>query len=373
MLQIKNESMYNGLINGAYSVMENKTLLNQINVFPVADGDTGSNLFSTMESIVMNSKDEGTLKKTLESVADSAIIGARGNSGLIFAQYLQGLSEGVDEDDTMTLHDLVNASKRGMQAAYKAIEKPVEGTMLTVMKVFHQSLDHLKSNNVSGDDLLNGVQASVHEAVQATQDQMDLLKEAEVVDSGAKGFAYFISGFIDGIKGHFIKYKPVDHSDVPEIEHHHDEEITFRYCTEALIESNQSPEDIKVLLKEYGDSMIVVKGQKKMRIHVHTDTPDKVFETLHPHGKILQQKVDDMVKQYDRVHHRKYNTVIVTDSIADLPKAYLDDEQMHMIHLSLLIDEVEYFDKLTIKNSRLFDLAKTSDHPKSSQPNENVV
>lgn len=368
---ITHETLYQSLLNGAKEVMHNRMFLNKINVFPVADGDTGSNLFSTMQSIVFHAELKEDAKSTLESIADSAIIGARGNSGLIFAQYFQGLSEAMKNDTDVTKEAFIAASKAGMDYAYQAIEEPVEGTMLTIMKAFHDAL-HQASQQISAfDALIENALAQVDIAVDHTTDQLKILKQSAVVDSGAKGFAYFVKGFLDGLKGKMIVDDALTSEEVlPAIEHEHeDASLQYRYCTEALIEKTTDLPDLKKLLHDLGDSIVQVNGKQKVRVHVHTNDPSEMFKRLSQYGKILEQKVDDMVGQYNRIHHRKYQTVIVTDSIADLPQDIIDDEQIHMVNLSILVGDESYLDKLTVTNERLFELAKEKKtHPTSSQP-----
>ncbi len=369
---ITHDELYNSLINGAKEVMNNRLFLNNINVFPVADGDTGSNLFSTMNSIVYHSELKENTKTTLESIADSAIIGARGNSGLIFAQYFQGFSEGITAEKVITKEAFVLASKNGMEYAYQAVENPVEGTMLTTMTVFYDALSKELSSHETFDTLLETALKKVEDAVENTTDQLKVLKKSFVVDSGAKGFAYFIKGFLDGIQGRLISKEITEIEEIiPAIEQHdHDNgDYRYRYCTEALIEQGSDVADLKGLISDIGDSIVQVKGKKKTRLHIHTNDPAELFERLSGHGKIIEQKVDDMVQQYDRIHNRKYKTVIMTDSIADLPKELIDDAQVHVVHISLLVGEESYIDKLTVTNEKLFDIAKAKNiHPTSSQP-----
>lgn len=367
---ITQDELYNSLINGAKEVMNNRLFLNNINVFPVADGDTGSNLFSTMNSIVHHSELKENTKTTLESIADSAIIGARGNSGLIFAQYLQGFSEGITAEEVITKEDFVSASKNGMEYAYQAVENPVEGTILTTMTVFYDALSKELSHHETFDKLLETAFEKVEDAVENTTDQLKVLKKSLVVDSGAKGFAYFIKGFLDGIQGRLISKEITEVEEIiPAIAQHDHDIVNYRYCTEALIEQETDVADLKGLLSDIGDSIVQVKGKRKTRLHIHTNDPAELFERLSGHGKIIEQKVDDMVQQYDRIHNRKYKTVIMTDSIADLPKELIDDAQVHVVHISLLVGEESYIDKLTVTNEKLFDLAKAKNiHPTSSQP-----
>jgi DegV family protein with EDD domain len=355
--------VFTGIIAGAKEVMHHKSQLNKINVFPVADGDTGSNLYSTMQSIVKYSEEKSTLKMTLESVADAAIVGARGNSGIIMAQYFQGFSEGIHEDEVSS-KAFVEASNMGFKYAYSAVETPVEGTMLTIMRVFHEALAECTLDNM--EHALEVAYKHVIRAVEKTTEQLKVLKKASVVDSGARGFQMFIKGFIKGIKGE------VDvevEEDVPEIEHVHDDDFNFRYCTEALIGGFKG--DIKEVLKPYGDSLIIAGNERKTRIHIHTDQPTQVFDILSEKGVLLEQKVEDMRKQYEVVHSRKYKRVIVTDSIADIPQSILDDEQVQMVNLSLLIGNESYLDKLTIDNEKVLKLASLK--PTSSLPTEKQV
>lgn len=367
---ITQDELYNSLINGAKEVMNNRLYLNDINVFPVADGDTGSNLFSTMKSIVHHSELKENTKTTLESIADSAIIGARGNSGLIFAQYLQGFSEGITAETVITKEDFVSASKNGMEYAYQAVGNPVEGTILTTMTVFYNELSKELSNHDTFDTLLEKALKKVEDAVENTTDQLKVLKQSLVVDSGAKGFAYFIKGFLDGIQGRLISKEITEVEEIiPAIEQHDYTVVDYRYCTEALIEQESDVADLKDLISDIGDSIVQVKGKRKTRLHIHTNDPAELFDRLSNHGKIIEQKVDDMVQQHDRIHNRKYKTVIMTDSIADLPKELIDDAQVHVIHISLLVGEESYIDKLTVTNEKLFELAKAKNiHPTSSQP-----
>ncbi|EXJ23893.1 Dihydroxyacetone kinase family protein [Alkalibacterium sp. AK22] len=375
METITYNELYIGLINGAREVMNNRLFLNDINVFPVADGDTGSNLFSTMHSIVHRSELKEDTKTTLEAIADSAIVGARGNSGLIFAQYFQGLSEGITDEDVITKESFTSAIKAGMEYAYRAVENPVEGTMLTTMAVFYEALTKEGASHEAFDQLLESAFEKVDQAVEHTTEQLKVLKKSAVVDSGAKGFAYFVRGLVDGIQGKVISEETVEPLEtIPTISEGEHEIGKYRYCTEALIEPNSADADLKNLLSDIGDSIVQVKGKSKTRLHIHTNNPAEMFDRLSDQGKIIEQKVDDMVRQYDRIHNRKYETVIVTDSIADLPEEMLDDAQVHVVNISLLVGEETYIDKLTITNEKLFELAKNKQvHPTSSQPTTKTV
>lgn len=350
------ERIYSGVIAGAKAVMSNKAYLNQINVFPVADGDTGSNLYAMMNSIIIHSEVKSTLKSTFQSIADAAIIGARGNSGIIFAQYFLGISDSIHKEDLKT-EDFAMASGYGMRYAYEAVEHPVEGTILTIMKIFHNAIKEHKFEDL--EHALEKAYLQVRIAVDKTTEQLKVLKQAAVVDSGAKGFLVFLSGFIKGIKGENIENVEVE--DVPEIHFEDHDNFRYRYCTEALLKDVRG--DLESTLYGLGDSLVVAGSPRLSRVHIHTDDPVKVFESLEPMATLVEQKVDDMLKQKHLKAHRKHDTVIVTDSIADLPKKYVDDEQIHMIHLPLLINNSSYFDRLTIRNEQVLKHQATSSTP----------
>ena len=355
--------IFEGVIVGAKEVMRHRSQLNKINVFPVADGDTGSNLYSTMKSIVNYSEERDSLKLTLESVAEAALIGARGNSGIIFAQYFQGFYEGIDSDE-MTSQSFILACNSAMRCAYNAVEEPVEGTILTIMRVFHDTLTEYKFENIEYG--LEKAYNKVLSAVDKTTEQIKELKKASVVDSGAKGFQIFLKGFISGLKGQgFIDEVEI----VPELDFKHEEMSKYRYCTEAMIKCSQS--DLRSLLYSYGDSLIIAGSKTTTRIHLHTDEPSKVFEILSNKGVLIEQKVEDMQKQLDVVSNQKYRRVILTDSVADIPRKLIDEEQVQVIHLSLLIGEESYIDKLTIENEKV--LRESSKKPTSTLPSEKQV
>ncbi len=380
MESIDKELLYKALINGAVVVMENSLHLNRINVFPVADGDTGTNLYSLMNHIVMNAEIKSSVRETLEDVADLAIVGAKGNSGLIFAQYFSGVSQVNEKNDDISASDFVKATKRGFVNAYDAVENPVEGTILTTMRIFHESLSLGMNKGMSFFELLEDSYNSVEEAVFKTTEQLVVLKKASVVDSGAKGFAFFLKGFIAGLKGEVIdkrtiEYLSIQTTKLAEIPHDETNMSKERYCTEALLEGDEKDRDqLKQVLATYGDSIVIGMAGNKVRLHIHTDCPSALFEYLSSKYLILNQKVEDMKWQYKLLHQRKYNRVLITDSIADVPLSLLDAEQVVIVHLNVLVGRENYIDKLTITNNQLFKRALTLDvHPTSSQPSVKKV
>jgi DegV family protein with EDD domain len=372
--------MYNAYLSGAKEVMQNKNMLNKINVFPVADGDTGTNLFSTMSSIIKESAPFDSVKTTMDSIADSALKGARGNSGIIFAQYLYGLSVETGNEPALSVPNFIESNIKAVKYAYQSIAEPVEGTIITVIKEWANALNRLEKHSTNFIELITNAYAELEKSVINTTNQLKILKINSVVDSGAKGFAFFIKGFLEHLRsnkeefdlGDMIALK--EDLTLEEPPHIH-LTIQHRYCTEAMVESPHL--DIPLIKQELGklgDSLLVASNSQKAKIHLHTDEPHRMFEILMQKGTITYQKVDDMKKQNDVIERRKAKIALVTDSIADIPKDFVDEHQIHVIPLNLLLGEVNYLDKLTIRNPTVMDYV---DHhsklPTSSQPDYKSV
>lgn len=369
-IKLGKEHLYHAFIVGAKAVINEKNHLNEINVFPVRDGDTGSNLSSMMNSIIKRAKIGSSLKETLDSISNAALIGSRGNSGLIFSQFFYGFTKEFNEE-YMDQNRLILQMKQGFLSAYESIEVPVEGTIITLMRKWFEFLKRDKKAEHTLYEHLITANNLLQEQLFVTMSELEVLKTYNVVDAGAKGFSLFIDGFVKGIVDPNIKVE-ITESDYEtfELSHEHtDDVITNRFCTEILIESSFHKEEIISQIHDLGDSIVVGESTKYRRIHLHTNTPELVIERLRHHGKIVETKVDDMKKQADVVNHRKHDICIVTDSIADLPKEYIEAHQIQIFPVSILVDDVIYYDKLTIKNEQLFNMIKDSnEYPKSAAP-----
>ena len=375
-MQITSKELYDSLIHGANHVILNKEVLNKINVFPVQDGDTGSNLASMMRTIIQKSEHNNTVKKTLESIADAALFGARGNSGIIFAQYFRGLSETIADEADISIADYARASKVAAQYAYNAVEKPVEGTIITIMREWGLALTEEAFGKKSLEDIFANSLHKIQNALEKTKEQLPVLKKANVVDSGAKGFTYFC----EGVLYYIVNKNPLDIKIGIEEEDDFEESVQgilhdpiegARYCTECLLENIDGIylDEIKKELSQSGNSIVVAGSKRKARIHIHTNEPADIFDYLREKGQIVYQKVDDMYGQEAIVNHRKAEIALVTDSIADLPQEMIDEFQIQIVHLDILWKEVSFLDKLTIHPARLLELSKQDKTlPTSSQP-----
>ncbi len=369
-MTIKSTQVYNAFVFGAQSLINQKRILNEINVFPVADGDTGSNMASTMEGLLRQSRQTDSMAETMNSIAEAVSMNARGNSGAIMAQFIIGFSETVPDHD-LSDSDFIDGLKVAVKKVYGALSHPVEGTMITVMRLWVDEVDTLYKNS---NDFKKAIHASLNKAYAVLKDTPNLLlvlKEHHVVDSGAKGFVHFIEGFIKGL---YTTEKIKIEESIEDLEyethfHETDEVITHRYCTEALVHTSlDASDEIRSTLEALGDSLLMVKSRNYLKIHLHTNTPNKLMEALRPLGPIIQQKADDMILQHKDLSP-KTRIALLTDSIADIPQSLIDEAQIHVYPLTILIDEAPYLDRLTMPSSTFYDqLSQFKKYPSSSQP-----
>ena len=374
---LNGENLYGSFISGAREVIKNKNALNDINVFPVADRDTGTNLASTMNYIIEESKIDKTAKSTMSSIADAALLGARGNSGIIMAQYINGMFMSLNEEEEITISGFAESIQNAFPHAYNSISDPVEGTMITVIREWAQAVYNKKDTSMDFYDLLGQPLEVAFKSLEETTSKLKVLQRSKVVDSGAKGFVHFIQGFTEFIK----TGKVAEVSEIVEEIHsfhemdHRDGNIEHRYCTEAMLTcENIDLNILKEKLKDQGDSLIVAGNNTKARIHVHTNTPEKIFQILRQEGNIIQQKVDDMKRQYQAAFDRKYNIALVTDSIADLPEEIMDKYQIHLLPLNLVMEGTSYLDKRTMTAEIFYDiLDDLEEYPSSAQPSPKVI
>lgn len=376
MLQIKyidGKRFFRGLIAGGKRVMQNQAYLNKINVFPVADADTGSNLALTMKAIMESSRSEQSLKQTLKSVADAALSGARGNSGIIFAQYLHGLSQELPEHTNLSIKHFAESAQKAVNHLYASLMNPVEGTMLTVIRDWAENLVQQSQHST---DFLHALSESLkvaHQSLKDTPNKLKVLAEAGVVDAGASGFVHFLEGIMDYIHKGSLRSKEsttLNIEGISAVETHNEAPGMYRYCTEAIFSGfSCSTNLLKGILSPLGDSLIIAGSPEKLHLHIHTNEPEKVFEELFRLGDVSSAKVDDMLRQYQINHHRKYSIGIVTDSASDIPLELMDHYQIIQIPFGINFGTRSYLDKSTLSSSGFYRLLRQDPiHPVSSQP-----
>ncbi len=376
--QLDGKRFYHAVVLGAHHVIKNKQFMNQINVFPVADGDTGTNLSHLMNAIMKAAQEHVKLSETIHIIAEASLEGARGNSGIIFASFFNGFAQEIHDETSIDLKHFAQIAKRAVGHAYDAVLEPVEGTVLTVMRQWANACLVSAKTADSFSKMLEDGMLQAEKALEETSNTLKACKAAHVVDSGAYGFVTFMQGFLKHVKDGAILQR--DHikllDDIPlgEEDHHvfePDHPPSNRYCTEALI-SHPDCLDLKKIretVKPLGDSTIVAGRQEHCRIHIHTNTPATLFKDLRELATIEEQKVEDMRMQHAVIHHRRHKVAIVTDTNADIPMDFVDEHQIHWAPLNLHIENSTYLDKLTITQDQLYSMLDTcEEYPSTSQP-----
>ena len=375
--RIDGTDIINWFRSGSQEVQRSRRRLNAINVFPVADGDTGTNLSTTLRAMVDRPTQDRSFSATLRALSDLGLSHARGNSGILFATYISGIAAEGAAHDSVTVEEFAQIANRAVSHLYHAVERPVEGTMITVIREWASTLARHASRFPSFGELMAEGYSAAGAALQRTASQLEVLRRNNVVDAGAEGFVRFLEGINRALSGDAER---VDAEPVPELTIAPESEMAsgYRYCTEVLIETPEGaplPDEIALestlqkQLHGYGDSLIVSARASRTRVHIHTDTPARVVEDLTAYGSVLEQKVDDMRLQASVREHRLHPVGLLTDSIADLPETFKLENQIHTLPLGLLLDGTAYLDKITIQPGQLTEaISRSEAYPTSSLP-----
>ncbi len=368
---------HRALIAGARNVLSRQEYLNKINVFPVPDGDTGTNMAFTLTSI-LDSTEQKILPRAddmLALVADAALDGARGNSGVILAQFFQGLSDGAAGVDKMTPESFAKAVKFGAEYARQALAEPTEGTILTVLTDFSTHIIELiETQNYDFEHLLEMGITKAEKSLDNTPNLLAVLKKAGVVDAGAQGFVDLLHGIFNFVKDGDLRgfkvtpRKKALNFDSINVENNFDN-LEYRYCTECLINGeNIDHKKIREELQIKGGSLVIAGSKKKAKIHIHVDEPADVFKICTDFGIVSGEKADDMLQQQeDAKGHKSKGVAIVTDSGADLPNDI--DLDIHMVPVRYNFGDTGYVDKLSQTPEEFYhELETNPHHPQTSQP-----
>ena len=306
---------------GANRLNQNAEFVNSLNVFPVPDGDTGTNM-----DLSMTSGAKAVREATSEHVGELAAIlskgllmGARGNSGVILSQLFRGFSKKIEDKEVLNAQDLADAFKNGVEVAYKAVMKPVEGTILTVSRGAAIAAEKKAKET---DDALKVMEAALKGAKKAlakTPDMLPVLKEVGVVDSGGQGLVFIYEGFVESLSGKVVESEiyqpsPAQMEEMVNAEHHRSvqshmstEDIKFGYCTEIMVKIGEGPtvddtfdyDTFRNYLNEIGDSLLVVADDEIIKVHVHTEQPGEVMNYGQKFGSLIKIKVDNMRLQHE--------------------------------------------------------------------------
>ena len=365
------------ILAGSESVINKTEHLNKINVFPVADNDTGTNMALTLQSInrtIANSS-PSSIQEVGNIIADSALMGAQGNSGVILAQFFYGFAENLNGKSKIKVKSFSKAVNRALESAYQALSNPVEGTILDVMGAWAEAVEIASEKTEDFEELIESSMDASRHALEETPKKMKLLADSGVVDAGAQGFVYFIEGINRYISTGTIEPPPTEFADIyishPNIEMA-PENIKFQYCTECFVTgTSMNKNNIKEILIKIGDSLIVAGSKEKIKIHIHSNEPDRVFEHLSKYGTVSNKKVDDMRAQHVAQFNimEKNNIAIVTDSSCDLPDAELKELNVNVVSLRINFGTDSYLDKSTMTTGEFYNMFEMADiPPTTSQP-----
>ena len=305
---IEGKMLRDMFVSGANNLQNHKELVDKLNVFPVPDGDTGTNMSLTISYAMkeLAKVENDSITEIGKSLSKGSLMGARGNSGVILSQIIRGFSKSIEGKEQISTEDLAKAFKNGSDTAYKAVIKPIEGTILTVVR---ESGEYAIKAAKKEKDLLKFLEMVIDEAnksLERTPELLKNLKEAGVVDSGGKGLVLIYEGMYEALKGNPIKAKDLNDSNVSEVKQAgtsiNTEDIKFCYCTEFILESNSiSDTEIRDIMLKYGDSLAVVGDEGIIKVHVHTNDPGLVLQDALKHGQLVTIKIENMKLQHENI------------------------------------------------------------------------
>ena len=305
---IEGKMLRDMFVSGANNLQNHKELVDKLNVFPVPDGDTGTNMSLTISYAMKDlaKVENDSITEIGKSLSKGSLMGARGNSGVILSKIIRVFSKSIEGKEQISTEDLAKAFKNGSDTAYKAVIKPIEGTILTVVR---ESGEYAIKAAKKEKDLLKFLEIVIDEAnksLERTPELLKNLKEAGVVDSGGKGLVLIYEGMYEALKGNPIKAKDLNDSNVSEVKQAgtsiNTEDIKFCYCTEFILESNSiSDTEIRDIMLKYGDSLAVVGDEGIIKVHVHTNDPGLVLQDALKHGQLVTIKIENMKLQHENI------------------------------------------------------------------------
>ena len=329
------DTLRDAIISAANNLTNNRKQIDDLNVFPVPDGDTGTNMSMTLANSARElEKLAGVSAGKVASVNASALLrGARGNSGVITSLLFRGFAKGLDGAEYATAENIAAAFALGVEAAYKAVMKPTEGTILTVARI---ASEYAAAALNEGKDALGVFEAAIEGAKKAlaeTPELLPTLKKAGVVDAGGKGFVTILEGMLSVFKDGVIirseataEAEPASDSGSVNAAGEYETEITFTYCTEIIVnrdpECEKEPHELRTYLESIGDCVVVVDDEEIIKVHVHTDHPGNAIENGLTFGQLVHLKIENMRDQHERAKHDAENARKKPPKSADLTETF---------------------------------------------------
>lgn len=371
------------LVAGCDFVQTCRAELNRINVFPVPDGDTGTNLALTASAIAdrLRHSREKHIGIVAREAADAAIMGARGNCGMILSHFLLGFSEQVGSDRRLSAVQFSRALDGAVQHVYRSLERPVEGTIVTVMRATAEEAK--QSRGADFAELVERLLDRAKDALARTPDLLPQLRTAGVVDAGAKGFVNLLEGIVSFMHGDpFVALKTAPDFDevqpaAARVEYPRESE-QYRFCTEGMVRGSALPAQpvVQTALHDRGDSLIVIRGTDVIKVHIHTDEPEGVFDYLRTLGELVTHKAEDMAAQHSAVERAAAAHVqlarraisFVTDSACDLPDEVVRAHGIHVLPMTLVFGGEALRDRVDIDADTFLERLRSGEQPTTSQP-----
>jgi len=353
--------------------------INRINVFPVPDGDTGTNFSLTLRSVAdaLRALGDASLPDTARTMARAAVLGARGNSGMMLAHFLMGFADAIGDRPTASVTDVARAIRRGADALESSLEEPREGTILTVAREAADSAERAAARTEDIGAFMRQMLQDGEIALARTPELMAVLKEAGVVDAGGKGFVRMLEGVVRFIQGDPIlpaePFVAGEHAELaPAALVEVAAERDFHFCTEVLVRGEMLPpaNEVRQALHVFGGSIVVATVSDILKIHVHTDTPDAVFTLAARWGQVVTTKADDMRAQHRGLSHPDRRPVaVLCDSSADLPDAVLDRHHIALVPMQVVFGDEVLKDRLELRPEEFYRrLRLVKELPSTSQP-----
>ena len=293
-------------VSGANNLQNNKDLVDKLNVFPVPDGDTGTNMSLTISYAIkeLAKVQNDNVTDIGKALSKGSLMGARGNSGVILSQIIRGIAKSVEGKENLNVIDLANAFKNGSDTAYKAVIKPIEGTILTVVRESGEYAENIAQEDMDMIEFLELVVEKANESLNKTPELLKALKEAGVVDSGGKGLVLIYEGMLSSLKGNNIELVEggiSSDTNVSVEQNISTEDIKYQYCTEFILETNKVDDlTVRERFMKYGDSLAVVGDEGVIKVHVHTNDPGLAIQEALSYGQLLTIKVENMKLQHEK-------------------------------------------------------------------------
>jgi len=313
---------------GAHHLFQNADYVDALNVFPVPDGDTGTNMNLSMTS---GAKETAAhthehIGKTAQALSKGLLMGARGNSGVILSQLFRGFGKSIEQLDVLNAKQFADALNYGVETAYKAVMKPVEGTILTVAKDSARKAVEVSEDVDDIRELMEAIVAEAKKSLDRTPDLLPVLKEVGVVDSGGQGLVFVYEGFLASLKGEALPSKTIGSSmdDLVSAEHHMNvqgfmdtADIEFGFCTEFMVRFEEGKKSFDETafrndLSEYGDSLLVISDNEIAKIHIHSETPGEVLTYGQQYGDLIKIKIENMRQQHTEIVGEGYSSQATT-------------------------------------------------------------